>query len=466
MQIVKSIRALPGVFWILNLIQMAERMAFWIALLQLPVYIAQKDNPGGLQWEQTTKGIIFFWWAIMQNITPVFTGAFADRYGHKKVMAISFLIIISGYILLGTQTQFWPFLAGALVLGFGNGIFKPAIQGSIANSLNDANASIGWSIHAMLINCAVFLAPPITIFLKGFHWKFVFFGSAAIFILNYIFLFCYKDFPVLHGKLSGNFQMLKATTRNFFKPRLFIFIIIMSGFTLTYMQFYETLPNFIIDWTDSANMAVALGLPDFMLMETNRGLMLAYEWYYNLSTGFIILAVVLVSRLFSKIPNTIALFLGISISSAGLMLCGLGMSGFLAAGGVLIYTLGEMITNPKFNEYIGSFAPAGQKAQYMSFLNFSWALGLGGGALLGGWLYKNWAEKSYLALRYLKENFSLNNIEPENSFSILLQKTGLSASDATVLLWDQYSPWIVWGPFFIIGSISALSMIFYHKKMK
>ena len=191
MSLTEQIKSLPKAFWILNLIQMAERLAFWTILLQLPIYIAQKDVQGGLHWDQTIKGVIFFWWALVQNITPVFSGGFADKYGYKRVLFISFIITLIGYILLGTQNEFYPFLAGTLILGFGLGIFKPALQGSVARSLDKTNSSVGWGIYVMLINVAVFLGPPLAIFLKGISWQMIFFGSGAVFALNFLFLFFY-----------------------------------------------------------------------------------------------------------------------------------------------------------------------------------------------------------------------------------------------------------------------------------
>nr|HPI21255.1 MFS transporter [Candidatus Kapabacteria bacterium] len=67
-------------------------LAYWALLIQLPIYIAQKDMAGGLQWEQTTKGIIFFWWAIVQNLVPIFAGGFADRYGRKNFLLVSIVL--------------------------------------------------------------------------------------------------------------------------------------------------------------------------------------------------------------------------------------------------------------------------------------------------------------------------------------------------------------------------------------
>lgn len=67
----------------------------------IPINIAQADEPGGLHFTQTEKGIIFFWWAVVQSLIPMISGGFADRYGFKKTIAFSVAIKVVGYLLLG-----------------------------------------------------------------------------------------------------------------------------------------------------------------------------------------------------------------------------------------------------------------------------------------------------------------------------------------------------------------------------
>ena len=57
MSAISQIRSLPTKFWLLNFIQMIEKLAYWCVLVQMPVYIAQKDAVGALHWDQATKGI-------------------------------------------------------------------------------------------------------------------------------------------------------------------------------------------------------------------------------------------------------------------------------------------------------------------------------------------------------------------------------------------------------------------------
>ncbi len=439
---------------------MIERLAFWCALLQLPIYIAQKDANGALGWSQTDKGVVFFWWALVQNISPVFAGGFADKYGPRRTFAFAFVLIILGYSILATQREFMPFLAGALILGLGSGIFKPAMQGEIARSIEGERQTVGWGIYVMLINIAVFLGPPVAIFLKGISWSAVFFGCATIMALNFLILPAVAS-DGIRKKSDSALEILKKTFSGI--TNILPFILLMSGFTIIYMQFYETLPNFIYDWSDTS--AVARSLPGFMTMETARGTMIAYEWLYNLNSGIIILSIVWLSWIFSKYNILNMITFGILIAAAGLALAGSAIGGGWLMVGFIIYTIGEMLTNPRFNEYMGIIAPDKDKSLYMSWLNIAWAIGLGGGSLLGGYLYKNLGEKSGFAMDYIASKYpEIKDITHYNAVDKLVEIESLTHTEVTHLLWETYDPWMVWMPFVAIGIVSAFGIYVYSKK--
>lgn len=444
-------------FWLLNLLQMIERLAYWITIIQIPIYIAQKDVPGGLHFAQTTKGVIFFWWALVQNMTPVFWGAVSDRIGQKRSLFTSSIFIITGYALLATQREFFLFLLGTLVLGFGLGSYKPALQGWLAKEIEGRNTSMGWGIYIFLVNLSVFAGPVISIYLKNISWKAVFFGSALIFSLNLVLLFFIK----YNHKITFSQQnILKTLFKTIFTKRIIYFILIMSGFTITYMQFYETLPNFIFDWSDTSS--IARFLPDFMTTETARGRMIAYEWIYNLNAGLVILLVLVMARMTQKIRITKTLSVGILLAGIGLFIAGYSQSGVLLVLGVVCYTLGELTVNPKFPEYIANIAPQGNKSLYLGIMNISWAIGLAGGGLLGGWLYKHFAEKAYFA-KLLLENKGVYNVALQEAFLKAQTITGMDAKELTNYLWQMYNPNVIWYPFLIMSVLSVIGMYFYSR---
>lgn len=453
-----------SMFWMLNLMQIIEKFCYWSVLIQLPIYIAQKGDNAGLQWDQTDKGILFFCWAAVQNTIPIIAGMYVYKYGYRKMFLTSFILIEIGYLLIATQKNFAGLMVAFIVLGLGSGIFKPTMQGNVASVIDKKQIKQGWSIYFMLLNIAVFLAPPFSKYLKHIDYFWVFAGSAAVFLLNFILLSIMKPNYEKDGNPVNFLQLLKIIKKSLFGTKIYYFIIFLSGFTIIYMQFYETLPNFIIDWSSTTEIAQSLNLPDFMMSETGRGEMISYEWLYNLNAALVVLFVVPVGLVFKRFKVLTGIMFGILLAAAGLMLCGMGIDGKYLIFGIFIYTFGELITNPKFTEYLGNASSESEKPIYLSFLNISFAIGLSCGSLLGSYLYKHLAEKSHLAMEFLRYNYNIiDGITPQNAFANLMKHSGKDAVQATEMLWNYYNPSIVWLPFIAIGIISVLGLFFYNK---
>jgi MFS family permease len=451
-------------FWMVNIMEMLERLAYYGVRVVIPIYIAQADEIGGLHFSQTDKGTIFLWWALFQSLTPFLSGGFADRYGYKKTIAVSITIKALGYILMATQREFYPFLFGCCTLAFGTAIFKPGVQGTMCQSLTKKNSSVGWGTFYMLVNVGGFLGPPLAHFLYGYSWPVVFYGCAVIVSLNYLMLLTYKD-PSSGGEQKGDpFRVLWVTIKKIFDLRLIIFIIIMSGFWLMFMQLFDMLPNFIVDWVDSSNMVRTLHIPDFMLHANSpRAPQISQEWLINANAGLIVLAVIFVSYLVSRMRRVVSIFSGIFVSSVGLMLAGFTNNGFFCLFGILFFSVGEMMASPKMNEYLGVIAPEGEKGLYMGYANIPNGIGWGIGSVFAGSVYDKMGDKANLAMDYLAKHYSLTGVNRTEAMNKLVEVSGLNHADATSLLWSVYHPYKLWYQFAAIGIVAAVLMIFYGR---
>jgi POT family proton-dependent oligopeptide transporter len=461
-------------FWMVNIMEMFERLAYYGVRVVIPIYIAQADQIGGLHFSQSDKGWIFFWWALVQSLVPVFSGGFADRYGYKKSIAVSIVIKVIGYLMMATMTAYYPFLFGCCVLAAGTAIFKPGVQGTMARCLNKDNSSVGWGTFYMLVNIGGFLGPPLAHFLYGISWPAVFYGCAVIVSINFLFLLTYKEVSAGGDQSGSVMKIIKITLKNIIQPRLAAFVLIMSGFWLMFMQLFDMLPNFIVDWVDTSNIVAQLGLPSWMTVETARGTMITQEWLINSNGGLIIIAVVLLSWMVSKMRRIHSIFLGIVVASIGLILAGYSMSGYFCIIGILVFTVGEMLASPKMQDYLGIIAPEGEKALYMGYSNIPLAIGWAIGSLMGGKIYGAMGDKANLAIRYLTEqNYfaeplkgqAILDFKPEAMIR-LQEHLGIDAIEATNLLWKTYDPYWLWTPFAAIGIVSAIGIFFYGRWVK
>ena len=455
---------LSRAFWMLNIIEMFERLAYYGVRVVIPIYIAQADEIHGLHFTQGQKGLIFGLWALVQTGVPIFSGGFADRYGYKKTIAASIVIKMAGYLLMATQREFWPFTIGCLVLAFGTAIFKPGVWGSLQRTMTKENSSIGWGMFYMLVNVGGFLGPPLAHFLYGFSWPTVFYGCAVIVSVNFLMLLTYPAIEAGGDQSGGVLKTAWHTFSNLFRPRLIVFILIMSGFWLMFMQLFDLLPNFIVDWVDSSAIVKALHLPAMFTTQTPRGTMVAQEWMINMNSFLIILLVVWISHLVSRMRRVHSIFIGIAVASAGLLAAGFTMSGIACVLGILCFSVGEMLSSPKMNDYLGVIAPEGKKGLYMGYANMPTAIGWAYGSFLAGDLYAKVGEKAGLALRWLGEHGGVPaGIERTTAMEAVQRVSGLDAGAATAMLWRTYHPYQVWYPFVGVGIASAIGIFLYAR---
>ena len=259
----EQLRSLDNRFWIVNVMEMFERLAYYGVRAVIPIYMVLPVSQGGPEFTHTEKGTIFAWWAGFQSLLPMFTGGYADRYGHKKTIVAAILLKIIGYGLMAVRQDFWGFFAGCQLLAIGTAIFKPGVQGTLAATMKEGNASVGWGVFYQLVNVGGFLGPVLAGVLRLMDWSWVFWSCAVIVSINFLWLPFYKD-PSEEAELGEEFKdplsVLITSVKGLFEPRVFFFCILFSGFWVMFHQVFDLLPNVINDWVDSSDLIGALGV--------------------------------------------------------------------------------------------------------------------------------------------------------------------------------------------------------------
>ncbi len=393
-------------YWMLNSIEMFERLAYFGIRAVVPLYIMQATEPGGLHLSALHKGWIYMWWAIFQSFLPIVTGGIADRYGYKRVLIFAISANVAGYIMMANLHSYYGFFAGILVLASGTAFFKPALQGSIAQNLHRENSSLGWGIFYWVVNVGAFSAPFIsTVVLGKPHtlagWQNLFYLCAAFTCCNLLLLLTFKDVPSGADKTEAPLAVLKRTFVNIFDPRLITWLLIMSCFWLMMYQLWDLHPNFITDWVDSSMVAAHVPFDAWWEWGDRGAIQVPQQILLNLNAGLIILLMVPMSWLSGKMRTLSAMMVGMTIATLGVFVAGWTMNGWIFLLGVVCFSLGEMWTGPKKNEYLGLIAPPGKKGLYLGYVNIPVGIGVGIGSYFGGWLYDSYGEKATLALKEL-----------------------------------------------------------------
>ena len=472
-------------YWMLNIIEMFERLAYYSVRVVVALYIMQADDPNGLHFTAGQKGTIYGLWFIFQSILPTFTGGFADRYGYKKSLFVSITLNVIGYILMGTLTSYTGFAFAVVVLATGTAFFKPSIQGSLAHNLTKDNSSLGWGIFYWIVNVGAAIGPPLAKFIRtDFGWQALFFTAAGIMSLNYLMLFTFRDFESGSDKTEGPVKVLVRTLRNLGDMRLVTWLLIMSCFWLMMYSLWDLQPNFVTDWNDSGDVARLIdrvpGLADQWVTQTDRGPQVAQEILLNLNAVLIVIFVIPVSILVRKIRTLEAMVIGMTMATAGVLVAGLTTVGAVLLLGVAGFSFGEMLTGPKKSEYLGLISPPHKKGLYLGYVNIP--VGIGGfiGAKLQGYVYGNFGEKAVLAQKYLAEHTdflkgaawdgsvstldTVTGVTRTDAFVKMQEVTGLDAAAATDMLWNTYSPGTqVWLPFAYIGMAAIIALVIFAR---
>lgn len=481
----ETIKTFPRLFYMCCTIEMFERFAYYGTRQVVGLYIAQADDPGGLHFTQDQKGTIFAWWAVVQSLIPMLSGGFSDRYGYKKTIAISTVTTMTGYALMGTQRSFSGFMAGCLVLAFGTAIFKPGIQGTLAQTMSKRNSSVGWGLFYWLVNVGSFLGPMYAAFMRARGWNWVFFGSVTVISFNLPMLLTYKEVDSGADKSKKLGRVVIDTLANFFlNPRLMTVVVLFSGFWMLLYQLWDLMPNFYTDWVDSLSFVKSNEgwLPKaWVFVKDPRGPQLKQEIALGLNAFLVVCFVIPMSYAVARLRVMTSITIGVLIATTGTVVYGTSPSLYVVALGILCFSLGEMLTGPKKTEFFSLIAPPGKKALYLGYVNIPIAIGQTAGAKIAAWQYGTHGEKATLALRYMVEQKlvpfgswdgdpthlpDVTGIERKVAFTKLVEMLGKDANEVNQILWTTYRPYQVWYPFVVIGFCSLAGIIVFSQVSK
>jgi dipeptide/tripeptide permease len=394
--------------------ELMERMAYYGVRLVTPVYIVLSTNEGGAGLNHVDKGLILACWAAMQSWLPTFAGGFSDRFGYKRTIAVSVILKTLGYAGMAMAGDFWTMLAGTQMLAAGTGLFKPGIQGTMAHSIarTKGSPSMGWGLFYQSVNVGAAVSAYIPAFTRDVYgWSSVFWACSAIVLSNLIPLFFYED-PKDERQSAKDERsvgrLIGESVRDLFtSPVLMGFILISAGFWFTFHQLFDMLPNYVDDWTDSSVLLRMMGETfgnEAWVAEADAGKMIPQERLLNINALMIMFTMFFFAWVSSKMKVLTSTILGMGIATLAILPLGWSADVFLVLSAVVMFTIGEMWSSPKRQEYLSALAPAGKRALYLGYANMPDGIGWVLGSLVAGSTYEEKGDKINLARRYLSEH--------------------------------------------------------------
>jgi len=482
-----SKKGFNSTYWMCNVVEMWERLAYYTLRPVAPIYIMQADEPGGLHLTAEHKGWIFLWWFIFQSLFPMVTGGLADRYGYRKTILFSVIVNVTGYLMMAFLHSYYGFFGGVLVLAFGTAFFKPGLQATLSHQLTKKQSSLGWGVFYWVVNVGSYIGHIASALILVNHsttdWRNLFLACAGFTCLNLLMLIALPDVASGASKTENPFQVFIKTLRNIFEPRLVTWLLIMSCFWAMMYQLWDLQPNFIEDWVDSSMIAAHMPFDSWEEVGPDGRLRVPQQILISLNALLIVLFIIPVSWAVRKMRTLEVMFFGMLGATAGVLVAGLTGNGWMLLLGIFCFSLGEMLTGPKKNEYLALIAPPGKKGLYLGYVNIPIGIGGGFGNYIAGKIYSRVGEKATLALKYMMEETpfgegkawdgSVHTLEEAagvsrtEAFAKLQEVLGVDGPSATKILWDTYDPqYKVWIPFAAIGVLAAIALAIYGRLAK
>ncbi len=204
----RSLGQYPATFWVANTMEIFERMAWYGFFAVSSLYITGAVSDGGLGFSDEDRGVLQGVVTFFLYLFPVVTGALADRYGFKRMLFTSFLVLMPAYFFLGQFKSFPTFFLAFMLVALGAAMFKPVIIGTVSKTTTDKTASMGFGIFYMMVNIGGFVGPIVAGIVRGWDWNWVFVASAGWIAINMIFVTLFYKEPTSESR-SANPRTLK-----------------------------------------------------------------------------------------------------------------------------------------------------------------------------------------------------------------------------------------------------------------
>jgi len=378
----------PRNFWVVIFMEFFERGSYYGLMSVLAVYLGDTARGGALGFSEGSVGVMMGVITPLLYLLPILSGALAERFGYRRMLLVAFTLLGVGYAISGHMTEYGWVFASLLVMAVGAGLFKPIPSGTIARITTKENTTLGFGIFYWTINLGALIFPLVLVtWLKAIDWRYVFYLSAAGTTLMLIpAMFFYKEPPrpesrkTLGEVLTGAVLVLKDI-------RFVLMIVIYAGFWVLYFQMFHTVLWYMKDFVD---MTPINGAVNGMLSAVGIG----YEFVFDtqhvtvVNAGTIIILQLVISKLVAKTRALPTMMTGIAVGTAGMLLLAFGTNAWVFFAGLVVFSVGEMTTHPKFISYVGQIAPKDKVALYMGYSFLYGVIGSSVGGVIGGYSYE------------------------------------------------------------------------------
>lgn len=462
-------------FWLASTMELMERWAWYGLFAVLALYLTGSTDEGGLGFTHTEKGQIMGIVTAILYLLPMITGVIADKIGYKISLVIAYVLLISGYYLMGEVTSYTSVFLVFLWVAVGAAMFKPVASAIITKNTDKSNSTLGFGIFYMSVNIGGFVGPTMSSTLRTqYGWKIIFLQAAIVIAINLVILLLFykekdreKSTDTMGEAIVGALKNIVEAVRD---TRLSVLLVIMVGFWTMFNQLFYTLPTFIEDWVNTRALhdSIASLSPWLASFMSGGGNSVNPEMLINIDAGAIVAFQLIVSYFVLKVRHVSAMISGFIVASIGIGITFYTGNGIFTIIGIVTFAIGEMMTNPTFSSFIALISPKGKEALYMGTYFLPIFLGNFLTTFISGNLYQAWSDKlSLLQTEMASRAIEMPEITKEftknDYFNLASEKMGMTQVEMTQFIWDTYHPNKIWYVIVGIGIITILALSIYDR---
>ena len=364
---VKTLTSFPPVFWVANLVEVLERFAYYGIYFGFGIYMTSL----GFSMEQlgNVQGLFL----LISYGVPLISGTFADKYGFKKVLIVSYIAYLPSILLLLYTKTYSGIVITMLCIGFAAGMFKPLISGTVRAVSDKNNKTLGFGIFYAMVNIGGSFGPIVMGALRAISWDYAFKAAgASIVLMLFITIFFYKE-PERDTESASLGEKFRDIWTAISDMKFSSFLVLLGlFFWLPFWAFFNLCALYVDANLDTAQlyqiMRSVFGefLTGFISQEVDGTRRILGETIAH--TGWIIMLLQLpVSAMVARYKALPAFNFGLLVAAIGFVIIGMAnaSAAWLVLLGIFFFAIGEMIASPRIQEYITWIAPKEKAGLYM-----------------------------------------------------------------------------------------------------
>jgi MFS family permease len=351
-----SIYTLP--FILLCLSSFLFSSSFNMLIPELPAYLSKM---GGGEY----KGLIIGLFTITAGISRPFSGKLTDTVGRIPIMAVGSIVCFICGFLYPVLVTVWGFLFLRLLHGFSTGFKPTATAAYVSDVVPVARWGEALGIHGLCFSTGMAIGPAVgSAITSHYSINVLFYVSSVFALLSILILMNMKE--TLKEKQPFSFSLFKISRSEIIEKRVLPAAIVTL---LSYMS-YGAILTIIPDWSHH------LGIQNkgtFFMVFTAASLMVRF----------------FAGKLSDEYGRVIILQIALILLIISLFLIGSANSIWTLHAGSVVYGFATGILSPAVSAWTADLSLPEARGKAMATMYIALEVGIGLGAFLAGWIFKD-----------------------------------------------------------------------------